>query len=260
MSSTSGVVDLPEAFDTREELVDANPHADPRTRVCDSRGRGRVVAAPWSVERCMRVSVASSRERAVPDELRQRRCQRYGAGPDLVLIPPLISNVELGWEQEVYRRAREHVGRYVHVLEFDKRGIGSSDCFTRHPTFLRRGAISCSEGISHSRTAASARSRASQARGAFTSSPPRYADPPSTQRNSRFNAARRCRCSSGDPTDFPSREAVGGGEKVLCRRKNPMSLISKGDTVVFYPYRRNGEDHESRPRIRPLSRVPDYAE
>ena len=64
--------------------------------------------------------------------------QRYGAGPDVVVIPPLVSNVELGWEQEVYRRAREHVGRYVHVLDFDKRGIGSSDRFTQHPTLEER--------------------------------------------------------------------------------------------------------------------------
>ena len=64
--------------------------------------------------------------------------QRYGAGPDVVLIPGLVSNVELGWEQEVYRRVREHIGRYVHVLEFDKRGIGSSDRFTQHPTLEER--------------------------------------------------------------------------------------------------------------------------
>lgn len=30
----------------------------------------------------------------------------YGAGPDVVLIPPIVSNVELGWEQEVYRQVR----------------------------------------------------------------------------------------------------------------------------------------------------------
>jgi hypothetical protein len=30
--------------------------------------------------------------------------QRYGAGPDVVLVPPLVSNFELAWEQEVYRR------------------------------------------------------------------------------------------------------------------------------------------------------------
>jgi hypothetical protein len=28
----------------------------------------------------------------------------------------LVSNVELAWEHEVYRRAREHIGRYVRVL------------------------------------------------------------------------------------------------------------------------------------------------
>jgi class 3 adenylate cyclase len=64
--------------------------------------------------------------------------QRYGSGPDVVVIPPLVSNVELGWEQEVYRRVREHNGRYVRVLEFDKRGIGSSDRFERHPTLAER--------------------------------------------------------------------------------------------------------------------------
>lgn len=77
--------------------------------------------------------------------------QRYGAGPDVVLVPPLVSNVELGWEQEIYRRAREHVGRYVNILDFDKRGIGSSDRFTRHPTLEERigdiTAVMDAEGI-----------------------------------------------------------------------------------------------------------------
>ena len=27
--------------------------------------------------------------------------QRYGSGPDLVIIPGLVSNVELAWEHEV---------------------------------------------------------------------------------------------------------------------------------------------------------------
>ena len=30
--------------------------------------------------------------------------QRYGSGPDVVLIPPLVSNIELSWEQEICRR------------------------------------------------------------------------------------------------------------------------------------------------------------
>jgi pimeloyl-ACP methyl ester carboxylesterase len=65
--------------------------------------------------------------------------QRYGSGPDVVIIPGLVSNVELSWEQEVYRRAREHCGKYVRVLEFDKRGIGSSDRFEQmHPERVDR--------------------------------------------------------------------------------------------------------------------------
>jgi pimeloyl-ACP methyl ester carboxylesterase len=49
-----------------------------------------------------------------------------------------VSNVELAWEQEVYRRVREYIGRYVRVLEFDKRGIGSSDRFEQAPTLEQR--------------------------------------------------------------------------------------------------------------------------
>src|SRR5688572_16021218 len=64
--------------------------------------------------------------------------QRFGAGPDVVIIPGLVSNVELAWEQEVYRRVREYIGRYVRVLEFDKRGIGSSDRFEQAPTLEQR--------------------------------------------------------------------------------------------------------------------------
>ena len=64
--------------------------------------------------------------------------QRFGSGPDVVVIPPLMSNIELSWEHEVYRRAREHVGQYVRTIEFDKRGIGCSDRFERHPTLEER--------------------------------------------------------------------------------------------------------------------------
>ena len=64
--------------------------------------------------------------------------QRFGSGPDVVIIPGLVSNVELAWDHEVYRRAREHIGRYVRVLEFDKRGIASSDRFEQVPTLEQR--------------------------------------------------------------------------------------------------------------------------
>ena len=77
--------------------------------------------------------------------------QRYGTGPDVVIVPPLVSNIELDWEQEIYRRVMEHMARYVRVLEFDKRGIGSSDRFERHPTLEERiddiNAVMEAEGV-----------------------------------------------------------------------------------------------------------------
>jgi pimeloyl-ACP methyl ester carboxylesterase len=51
-----------------------------------------------------------------------------------VVIPPLISNVELGWEQELYRRLLEYRARQVTFIHFDKRGIGISDRFEQLPT------------------------------------------------------------------------------------------------------------------------------
>jgi class 3 adenylate cyclase/pimeloyl-ACP methyl ester carboxylesterase len=64
--------------------------------------------------------------------------QRFGTGPDVVVIPPLVSNVEIFWDHELYRRVLEHVGRYLTVLQFDKRGIGMSDRFERSPTLDER--------------------------------------------------------------------------------------------------------------------------
>jgi len=64
--------------------------------------------------------------------------QRFGSGPDVVIIPGLVSNVELAWEHDIYRRVREYIGRYVRVLEFDKRGIASSDRFEQKPTLEER--------------------------------------------------------------------------------------------------------------------------
>jgi len=77
--------------------------------------------------------------------------QRFGTGPDVVVIPPLVSNVELAWEQEIFRRALEHVARYVCVLQFDKRGTGCSDRFDRYPTLEERigdiSAVMDAEGV-----------------------------------------------------------------------------------------------------------------
>jgi class 3 adenylate cyclase len=64
--------------------------------------------------------------------------QRFGAGPDVILIPPLVSNVELSWDHELYRRVIEFEAQHVRLLMFDKRGIGGSDRFDRMPTLQER--------------------------------------------------------------------------------------------------------------------------
>jgi class 3 adenylate cyclase/DNA-binding SARP family transcriptional activator/pimeloyl-ACP methyl ester carboxylesterase len=62
----------------------------------------------------------------------------WGSGPDVLVVPPLLSNVELQWEHEIYRRYLERIGRHVRIVAFDKRGIGLSDRFTDTPTLEQR--------------------------------------------------------------------------------------------------------------------------
>lgn len=64
--------------------------------------------------------------------------QQWGEGPPLVFIPALISNVEISWEHELYRRNFEHFGRHMTCVQFDKRGIGLSDRFEGVPTMEQR--------------------------------------------------------------------------------------------------------------------------
>jgi class 3 adenylate cyclase/esterase/lipase len=77
--------------------------------------------------------------------------QRYGTGPDVVIIPPLVSNVEIMWENELWRRVLEFQGQHIRTLHFDKRGIGMSDRFEQHPTLAQRigdiNAVMDAEGI-----------------------------------------------------------------------------------------------------------------
>jgi class 3 adenylate cyclase/pimeloyl-ACP methyl ester carboxylesterase len=77
--------------------------------------------------------------------------QQFGSGPDCVVIPPLVSNVELQWEHEFYRRAMEGHGRYMRVTHFDKRGIGLSDRIDELPTLEQRihdiGAVMDAAGL-----------------------------------------------------------------------------------------------------------------
>jgi len=62
----------------------------------------------------------------------------WGDGPPLMIIPDLISNVEIMWEHELYRRTLEHLGKHMTCVYFDKRGIGLSDRFDEAPTLEQR--------------------------------------------------------------------------------------------------------------------------
>ncbi len=64
--------------------------------------------------------------------------QRFGSGPDLVWVPGLVSNVEISWDSELFRRAMLHTADHVTMLHFDKRGIGCSDRWDDEPTLEMR--------------------------------------------------------------------------------------------------------------------------
>ncbi|MCX6521870.1 MAG: adenylate/guanylate cyclase domain-containing protein [Actinobacteria bacterium] len=64
--------------------------------------------------------------------------QRWGSGPPCLIIPALISNVEIHWEHELFRRTLERMGRFMTCVMFDKRGIGLSDRFDGTPTLEQR--------------------------------------------------------------------------------------------------------------------------
>ena len=70
--------------------------------------------------------------------------QQWGSGPPCLIVPALISNVEIAWEHELYRRTLERLGRFMTCVMFDKRGIGLSDRFDGVPTLDQRiGDMSC---------------------------------------------------------------------------------------------------------------------
>jgi pimeloyl-ACP methyl ester carboxylesterase len=78
---------------------------------------------------------------------------QFGSGPDVLAIPPLVSNVELAWEHELYRRFLEYQAGHVRVTAFDKRGIGLSDKFHDAPTLQQRtddvAAVMDAAGLDH---------------------------------------------------------------------------------------------------------------
>lgn len=62
----------------------------------------------------------------------------WGEGPHLVYVPPIMSNVEMVWENDRYRRVLERVGQHASVIAFDKRGIGMSESFDEPPSNEQR--------------------------------------------------------------------------------------------------------------------------
>jgi len=64
--------------------------------------------------------------------------QQWGSGPPCLIVPALISNVEIMWEHELYRRCLERWGKFMTCVMFDKRGIGLSDRFDGVPTLEER--------------------------------------------------------------------------------------------------------------------------
>lgn len=64
--------------------------------------------------------------------------QEFGVGERTVMVPPITSNIEVVWDHEFYRRMLEHLGSYLRIAHFDKRGIGLSDRFENQPTLEER--------------------------------------------------------------------------------------------------------------------------
>jgi class 3 adenylate cyclase len=53
--------------------------------------------------------------------------QTFGKGPDLVICPGWVSNVEYGWEIPEWERFHRELASFARVTIFDKRGTGLSD-------------------------------------------------------------------------------------------------------------------------------------
>ncbi len=65
--------------------------------------------------------------------------QVFGEGStDLVVIPGILSHLELNWESPEYVRMLQLLGRHYRVIMFDKRGQGLSDRFEGVPTLEER--------------------------------------------------------------------------------------------------------------------------
>jgi class 3 adenylate cyclase/pimeloyl-ACP methyl ester carboxylesterase len=65
--------------------------------------------------------------------------QAWGKGPlTLVAVPPLISAVELSWDEPHCERFLRRFGSFCRVIHFDKRGCGASERVVGAPTLEER--------------------------------------------------------------------------------------------------------------------------
>jgi class 3 adenylate cyclase len=64
--------------------------------------------------------------------------QEFGDGPPLLVIPALLSNMEVSWEHEYVQRIFNLLGRHRRVAQFDRRGIGLSDRPEQPPSLEER--------------------------------------------------------------------------------------------------------------------------
>jgi pimeloyl-ACP methyl ester carboxylesterase/DNA-binding CsgD family transcriptional regulator len=64
--------------------------------------------------------------------------QVTGEGPDLVMVPGLISHLEVQWRDPGYRRFVRSFSSFCRLVRFDKRGTGLSDPVAEPPTLDQR--------------------------------------------------------------------------------------------------------------------------
>jgi pimeloyl-ACP methyl ester carboxylesterase len=65
--------------------------------------------------------------------------QVVGAGPiDLVIVPPLVSHLEIEWELGSYASFLDRLSSFCRLVRFDKRGMGLSDRIEGAPTLEER--------------------------------------------------------------------------------------------------------------------------
>jgi class 3 adenylate cyclase len=64
--------------------------------------------------------------------------QQWGEGPRVMVVPALLSNMDVAWEHEYIMRVHDFLGRHLTVAAFDKRGMGLSDRPDSAPTLEER--------------------------------------------------------------------------------------------------------------------------